>query len=427
MPEMTKEMLETLIEEKNKEIIEKTFGSKFEGDIKSIVKEEIQECMKDWKPDLPDFTDKNPREDPKGGFANEYEFFKAVYDSGNALTNPVPKLKTWMDKTAVFAHEAKEAGSPSQNVGSLEAGAALIPPEFSRTSLTRATERSAILEKAMIIPMQSNMISIPFINDFNESQGLAAGNVRFRWGEEEAQITGNQVKFKMIDLNLRKASAIVFVTGEMMKFSPVSITPFITTAIDRALDLRLSDAFIAGTGVGQPQGILNAPCLVTIPIESEQASGTLVYENTLNMLARFHGSSGEWFANRTVIPQLGVMSVSVGTGGSTVYVANPGGSPNASAPFLQNLHGSPVHYDAAMKSLGTKGDFGYFDWSQYLVGRFAGDTGLSVAESAHLKFDFDQNTFRFIFYTDGRAWWPDTFAPQNGDTQSPFVVVAARP
>ncbi|KKN37982.1 hypothetical protein LCGC14_0758240, partial [marine sediment metagenome] len=221
MPELTKEMFEAKIEEGAKKVVEEKFGGDFDDNIKALVKEEIQECTKDWKPDLPDFTKTHPREDPKGGFETEYEFFKAVYDSGNALSNPVPKLKTWIDKAAVFASEAKAAGSPSQNVGSLEAGAALIPPEFSRTSLTRATKRSPILEKAMIIPMQSNMISIPFINDFNESQGLAAGNVRFRWGAEEGSITANQVQFKMIDLNLRKASAIVFVTGEMMKFSPV--------------------------------------------------------------------------------------------------------------------------------------------------------------------------------------------------------------
>ena len=77
-------------------------------------------------------------------------------------------------------------------------------------------------------------------------------------------------------------------------------------------------------------------------------------------------------------------------------------------------------------SLGDLGDIILADWSQYLVGRFNGDAGLSITESAHLKFDYRQTAFQFTFYADGRPWWPSVATPKKGDTKSPFVALAAR-
>ncbi|HUX80446.1 MAG TPA: phage major capsid protein, partial [Alphaproteobacteria bacterium] len=201
-----------------------------------------------------------------------------------------------------------------------------------------------------------------------------------------------------------------------------SMQPFLTRGLDAALDLDMSQQFYAGTGAGEALGVLNADCLVSVPKETEQVATTLLYENTLNMLARFYGSRGNWYGSRTIIPQLGIMSVAVGTGGSTVFMSNQGGV----GSFPAQLHGSGLEYLDVAPTLGTVGDLMLADWSQYLVGQRAGRGGLEMSESMHLKFDFDQNTFKARYYIDGQPWWPQAFRPLNGASRSPFVVVATR-
>lgn len=430
MPEMTKEALEQYVEDKAKETVASA-GKEWTDGIQEIVKEEIQEALKDFNKKIPTFEEELPREDPKGGFNTIGEFGAAIIEAGEGfggLNRPNPskeltKLQTWLTKSEAIK---KAVGSPAQTAGSLEAGGALIPPEFSKTALTRARDRSNILGMTMTVPMSTDVISIPFIAGFDESQGFVSGNVKFRYVSENAQGTGNVVELGNVTLTLREANAIIYVSNRMIDFSPVSIQPFLTTALDDALDRSLSNSFIRGTGAGEPLGILNSDALITVPKETGQAAATLVYENTLKMLARFYGRSGTWFANRTTIPQLGVMNVAVGAGGSAVYIANVNGTQSAAGSFPASLHGSGLDYLDVMSQLGTTGDLGYIDWKQYLVGQRSGSAGLQMSESMHLKFDFRQTAFQATFYIDGQPWWPSAFSPLKGDSRSPYVVLATR-
>ena len=49
------------------------------------------------------------------------------------------------------------------------------------------------------------------------------------------------------------------------------------------------------------------------------------------------------------------------------------------------------------------------------------------ALSIHLRFDYDESTFRFIFRVDGQPWWSAALTPYKGtNTQSCFVALATR-
>jgi len=422
MPKLlTKEELGNVIKENIEEQL-KLRKVEVTDEIRGVAKELVQEAVKDVGKEVKTpFSDGT--EDPKGGFINFADFAKSVYDAGEGMVNPNEKLKSWTQKSLAIE---KAAGSPSQTVGSLQAGGVLIPPEYSRTSLTRAKERSSIMNSAMLVPMGSDVIQIPYLKDFDNSQGTTAGNVKFRWVSENAAATGSQVKWEEIELRLREANCMVYISNRLMDFSPVSIEPFITTAVDEALDLGLANAFVNGTGASKPMGVLNSPALISVPKENGQAADTIVYENTLKVLARFYGKTGQWYASRTIIPQLGVMNVSVGAGGSAVFIASGGGIPQATGSFPSSLHGAPIEYDQTMPILGDAGDLMFIDWGQYLIGQFTGMAGLKMTDSAHLKFDYRQHAFQFTMYIDGQPWWPRPFAPLKGDTLSPYVVIAER-
>ena len=94
--------------------------------------------------------------------------------------------------------------------------------------------------------------------------------------------------------------------------------------------------------------------------------------------------------------------------------------------YQSTLLGRPVVPIEHCATLGPVGDIIFADMSQYLYGRKA--QGIEMATSIHLRFDYDQTTFRFVFRVDGKPWWRTALTPYKGtgNTQSPFVALATR-
>jgi hypothetical protein len=52
---------------------------------------------------------------------------------------------------------------------------------------------------------------------------------------------------------------------------------------------------------------------------------------------------------------------------------------------------------------------------------------LQSAESLHVRFEYNERTFRFTMRNDGRCWWRSAITPKKSSTTlSPFVTLAAR-
>ena len=94
------------------------------------------------------------------------------------------------------------------------------------------------------------------------------------------------------------------------------------------------------------------------------------------------------------------------------------------APY-STLMGMPVMMTEKCNLLGTAGDIGLIDWSQYY---FADKGGVNAAQSIHLWFDYDITAFRFVLRNDGQPAWQTPLTPlSGGPTLSPFVVLDTRP
>ncbi|UCD59035.1 MAG: phage major capsid protein, partial [Candidatus Hydrogenedentota bacterium] len=127
-----------------------------------------------------------------------------------------------------------------------------------------------------------------------------------------------------------------------------------------------------------------------------------------------------WLVDQSVEPQLYTMSLTVGTGGSPVYL--PAGGASAS-PFA-SLFGRPVipiEYGAA---LGTSGDIMLVDLSQYTV---IDKGAIEIASSIHVRFLYDEQAFRFVWRLDGQPQWNSALTPKSGgDTLSAYITLAGR-
>uniref|UniRef100_A0A6M3KNG9 Putative capsid protein n=1 Tax=viral metagenome TaxID=1070528 RepID=A0A6M3KNG9_9ZZZZ len=358
--------------------------------------------------------------DPKGTFEDFGEFAAAVAGKGAKWygTQHLDKLKAYNNAVIKTTGHMEE--------GDMAQGGYLVPVEFRAELLQTKLEMTVVGNRATRIPMQTNRITIPAIVDSNHSTNYFGGIIPYRTGEA-AQKTASKPALGQVALTLHKLTGLVYMTDELLEDSPISVVPVLNTLFATAIAFEEDDDYLMGTGVGRPLGAFNAgnPSLIAQAIEVGQPAATIVWQNIAKMWSRLHPSSMRnaiWVANNECFPQLATMSMAVGTGGVPVWLPANGA---ANTPF-GTLMGRPLMLCEKMQALGTQGDIGLADFSQYLVAEKAGG-GLKTATSIHLRFDYDETCFRWVLRYDGQPWWLSDLTPKRGTaTLSPFVVLAVR-
>lgn len=395
-------------------------------DLATQVREETQRVLGNFLKDNGE-TVKRPNLDPyshqpvsaKGGlynpkalgapldkeFGNSAEYFKAIWhNTSNDTENQATRAKL---------KNAFSSGVPSD-------GGFLIP-EVLRAELLRVSlETSVVRPRARVIPMDSLRVPFPAVDSTSNASSVYGGIVAY-WTEEGAALTASQAAFSRVVLDAKKLTAYTEVPNELLSDSISSFQTFIDEIFPEALGFYEDDGFTNGNGVGQPQGYLNATAAVSVAKETGQTAATIVWENIVKMYARMlPGSLGRavWTASIDTFPQLATMALSVGTGGSAIWLNN-----GVEGPPMTIL-GRPVIFTEKNPVLGQPGDINFVDFGMYLIGD---RQAMSATSSAHYKFGNDVTAFRIIERLDGRPWLNSAITPKNGGSAlSPFVKIAVR-
>ena len=226
-----------------------------------------------------------------------------------------------------------------------------------------------------------------------------------------------------MELVLKKVAALYYATDELLQ-DATALEAVLMRALPEELDFRVEDAVWEGTGTGMPLGIMSAPALITVAEEIGQVTATVVYENIEKMWSRMWAPSRKnavWFINQDVEPQLFSLALKIGTAGAPVWL--PAGGISGS-PY-STLFGRPVVPVEYASTVGTAGDIMLADLSQY---QLIDKGGVQSAMSIHVRFIYDESTFRFIYRVDGQPGWGTApLTPFKGsNTLSPYVVLATR-
>jgi len=391
-------------------------------DIETIVNDRVQkqveerlskEIIKRFSPvEITSSPEDKIMADKLGGFKNTAHFIAELIEEGK--TNQAPAtLKAW--DHAVQVKDLSE--------GSLSSGGYLVPTQISTNILEKALEDSIVRPRASIQPMTSNRITIPADVDANHSTNYFGGITIYRPGEA-GQKTATSQTFDQIALTLHKVTGLCHVSDELLEDSAIAVEANVTRKFSQAIAFVQDDDFLNGNGVNQPVGVLNSvnPALITVTAETGQGASTIVAENIIKMWARMYSqgkAKAVWVANDDTFPQLATMSLAVGTGGVPLWMPAGGLS---GLPY-QTLIGKPLLFTEKAQTLGTAGDIALIDFSQYLIGEKG---GLQVATSIHFKFDYDQQSFRFVLRYDGQPTWTSALTPlRSSSTLSPFVVLSS--
>jgi HK97 family phage major capsid protein len=339
------------------------------------------------------------------------QFFNLIWKNykRNLDTEGVAKMKRIRD--------AFQSDVPSD-------GGFLIPENLRSEMLRVALESSIVRGRARVIPMETLRVPFPMIDSTSNTSSVFGGIVCY-WTEESGTLQDSSPQFGRIVLEAKKLTAYTQVPQELVADSVISFQPFISQIFPEALSFYEDLAFLKGTGVGEPTGMLNAnKNLATIVSSKEagQTAGTIVWENLIKMFARMLPSSmgrGVWIASIDTLPELATMALSVGTGGSAVWMNN-----GAQGPPVTILGRPVIFTEKAPGAVGTQGDISFVDPSFYLIGD---RQVMSSSVSEHYRFGNDELAFKIIERVDGRPWLQSPITPQNaGATLSPFVQLETR-
>lgn len=305
-------------------------------------------------------------------------------------------------------------------------GGFLVPPTFSQKIFERVYAYDELLVRTDQYTCDGNSMVFPRNAETSRATGSRWGGVRAYWVQEGGVITASRPTFGRLTLNLHKLACIAAVTEELLQDSGMALNAYLNRVFPSEISFLANNAIFRGTGSGQPLGVLNADCKVSVAKESGQPAATITFANVVKMWARrFTGGGGNknyvWFINQDVLPQLYQLSLAVGTGGLPAFMP-PGGL--SQQPYM-TLFGAPIIETEYSSTLGTEGDIALVDLSRYVTITKTG--GVQTAQSMHLYFDTDEQAFRTTFRLDGQPWWPAALQPFQGtNTQSPIVTLAAR-
>lgn len=363
-------------------------------------------------------------EDGSFGFKTPREYLNAVikaYQHPNeTLDNRLRQLST-----DYIRKQQAERGIVTKAAGSDEAagindpyGGFLVPTTFSPQLLKLDPEADPMGGKTTSVPMATPHVRIPARTDKDHTTSVAGGVTVTRRPETVAG-TPSRMQMEQVDLRAHTLFGLSYATEELLMDSPVSFAAILAAGFSDQFTYHLVNERLNGTGVGEFEGIMNSPALVSVAKETGQAANTIVYDNILKMRARCWGyGKAIWIANHDTSPQLMTLNQAVGTGGAVVW------QPSAREDRPDMLLGRPLIFSEYAKTLGTQGDIVLGNWSEYLEGTYQ---PLQSDESIHVRFVNHERTFKFWTRNDGRCWWRSALTPKNSTaTLSPFVVLDTR-
>lgn len=299
-------------------------------------------------------------------------------------------------------------------------GGFLVPEQFRSDLLMMALENAVIRPRATVIPMGSQTLALPAVDDQSHSTTVFGG-IQTYWVDESTAPPETSAKFAQVKLDAKKLMGYCTVPSELPADAP-AFSAFIDQALPKALAFEEDYRFMAGTGVGEPLGFINCPAAVIATGASHLGANTIGVEDLAAMYARMLPSSlmnAIWVADIGTFPQLATMAVQGAIANSAPVWMNNGliGAPPVS------IYGRPVYFTEKCPALGTTGDITFLDPSFYLIGD---RQALTASASPHFAFSTDKIAYKVIERVDGRPWLQSALTPKNsGNTISAFVQLNA--
>lgn len=343
------------------------------------------------------------------GYKKERDFFADVIAAGQG--------KRLDSESQQKMNYLATAGSDEQMGSNDSYGGYLVPEGFLAQLYQVGPEMDPIGSRVTRIPMASPSVKIPARTDKNHSTSVSGGLTVARRHETQSP-TSSRMQFETVTLEANTLMGLTYATEEILSDSAISLAAIMEAGFrDQFIAAKIKER-IRGTGVGEFEGILSSPALITV---TRETTDIITDQDVLSMRQRcWNYGNSVWVANHDTLTTL--MSVHIPLPSATPADTIPLFVPGNGTDKPDTLLGRPIIFSEYASTLANTGDLILADWSQYLEGTYEGPQN---ASSMHVRFLNHERAFKFWERCDARGWWRTALTPeQSSETLSPFVVIS---
>lgn len=290
-------------------------------------------------------------------------------------------------------------------------GGFMVPQQLRQTIMRVEPQDALVRPRAEVIPAGDPPdagITMGALDQTGTNPGNMFGGMTMSWIGEGDDKPETDAKLREITLTPHEVAGTAVITDKMLRnwqAAQVFIENLMRGAVNSAEDF----AYLRGTGVGQPLGIVNSGAIKWI---NRTTANHVKYEDLVGMVARLlmrGGQSPIWSMPQGALVDIAQMT---DPDGHHIWQAN------ARDGLAGTLLGYPVRWNNRAASFGSKGDIILADWSYYLI---KDGSGPFVAASEHVLFRQNKTVFKIFWNVDGAPWLTAPIKEENGYEVSPFV------
>ena len=377
-----------------------------------MTKEELAKLVNDEfeKAVAPYLQVKRPEGDTDNR-SNEEKLFPSLGDFIKDVANK--------DSNEESAKRIREYVQKELSMDSDPAGGYLVPTKYREGLLQVSPEEAIVRPRAFVIPAgdpPDAALDMPYLQQSGltgQSHGDLYGGIWFGWTAEGATKTNTEVTVGLIEYKPNEWSGYAVLTDKVMR-NAKQLEAIVTQKYKEGLIGFEDYHFLQGTGVGQPLGVINSPATITI---TRNTTVTILFADVTAMIDRFMGGpKAVWIINKACRSKIIAL---VDANGNSIWIQG-----NLAKAIPDALMGIPIIWTYKVPAVGTKGDIGLYDFSQYII---KDGYGPAFAKSEHVYFLSNRTCLKMFGNVDGKPWLKGTLTADDNSTEiSPFVVLSTK-
>lgn len=312
-------------------------------------------------------------------------------------------------RLAGLFHDGVNAAD-DMSMGDGASGGFAVPTQFVGEVLQVPATEGIVRPRARVIPAGSppdSEVRMPSLDQSNAEN--IYGGVEVSWIEEGNEKPKTDAKLRDILIKPKEVAAHLVVTDKLLRnwqAAGVLLGGLLSGAIRGSEDA----AFLNGNGVGKPLGAVNAGATIAV---NRTTADTVVYADLLAMDEKLivGAVAPVWVCSKRVVTKLRLMQDPAGQ-----YIWQDSARPGEPATLL----GYPVLVTDRLPTLGNKGDLVLADFMHYLI---KDGSGIFVSASEHVHFTNNKTVIKAFWNVDGQPWMHAPVKREDGQLQSPFVLL----
>lgn len=190
-------------------------------------------------------------------------------------------------------------------------GGFMVPPQLRTTIMQVEPQDALVRPRATVIPAGSppdSSVTVPALDQTGAgTDGSMFGGIQVAWIGEGEEKPETDATLRNITLTPHEVAGFVTITDKLLR-NWQAASAFVETLLRGGVSAAEDYAFLRGTGVHQPLGVINSGALKTI---NRAVANQVSYVDLVNMVARLlmrGGTSPIWSMAQSVLPQIALLT-----------------------------------------------------------------------------------------------------------------------